>query len=211
MTYSPSSSIANPHTTNTPEFSILHKLQSCKSIQELKQIHSFYIKTSTPLQSQQLIYTKFISICSISSSCCDLSYAYSLFAKLPNPDISVYNAIIRCFSSSKKCNDSLIALLVFIELLVKGLVPDNYTYPFVFKACTQLRALREGEEVHAHVIKNGLVSNLYVMNNLMRMYAVCGVIDEVRKVFDESPEWDLASWTMLIQGYVQMGYWKEGV
>lgn len=105
----------------------------------------------------------------------------------------------------------MIALVVFIELLVKGLVPDNYTYPFVFKACTQLRALREGEEVHAHVIKNGLVSNLYVMNNLMRMYAVCGVIDEVRKVFDESPEWDLASWTTLIQGYVQMGYWKKGV
>lgn len=97
------------------------------------------------------------------------------------------------------------------ELLGKGLVPDNYTYPFVLKACANSHALREGEEVHAHVIKNGFVSDMFVLNNLMRLYAVCGVIGAARKVFDESPQLDLVSWTTLIQGYVKMGYWKEGV
>lgn len=45
----------------------------------------------------------------------------------------------------------------------------------------------------------------------MRLYAVCGFINYARKVFDESPQRDLVSWTTLIQGYVKMGYAREGV
>ncbi|KAL2536696.1 Pentatricopeptide repeat-containing protein [Forsythia ovata] len=53
--------------------------------------------------------------------------------------------------------------------------------------------------------------DLYVVNTLMRLYGVCGRIEDVRKVFDESPQWDLVSWTTLIQGYVDNGLWQEGV
>lgn len=123
----------------------------------------------------------------------------------------MYNAVIRCFSGCKKNKDSLAAFLFYGELLAKCLVPNNYTYPFVLRACAQSGALREGEEIHAQVVKNGLVSDLYVINTLMRMYAVCGVIGAVQKVFDGSPHRDLVSWTVLIQGYVKMGFWKEGL
>ncbi|KAK3030210.1 hypothetical protein RJ639_038720 [Escallonia herrerae] len=34
---------------------------------------------------------------------------------------------------------------------------------------------------------------------------------DARKVFEQSPQLDLVSWTTLIQAYVGMGYWKEGV
>ncbi|THG16066.1 hypothetical protein TEA_005601 [Camellia sinensis var. sinensis] len=43
------------------------------------------------------------------------------------------------------------------------------------------------------------------------MYAVCGVIGALRTLFDECLERDLVSWTTLIQGYVKMGFWTEGV
>ncbi|KAK3040956.1 hypothetical protein RJ639_029066 [Escallonia herrerae] len=54
-------------------------------------------------------------------------------------------------------------------------------------------------------------SDLYVVNILLRVYAVCGHIEDAQKVFDQSPQLDLVSWTTLIQAYVSMGYWKEGV
>ncbi|THG16076.1 hypothetical protein TEA_005611 [Camellia sinensis var. sinensis] len=209
---SSSLSLIIPHASHVDpqELSIIRRLDSCKSTRELKQVHSYIIKTKPTLQTQ-LIYTKFISICATSYNHTDLSYVNAIFTQVSNPSISVYNAIIRCFSRCKNSNDSFTALLFYRELLVKGLVPDNYTYPFVLKACAQSRALSEGQEVHGHVVKNGLVLDLYVMNTLMRMYAVCGVIGAVRKLFDEYPQRDLVSWTTLIQGYVKMGFWKEGV
>ncbi|CAK9182638.1 unnamed protein product [Ilex paraguariensis] len=203
--------IPQPFDVHSQEHLVLRRIESCKSIQELKRIHSYIVKAIPSLSTQQLIYTKIFSSCAAISPSTDLSYAHSLFTQLQNPSISLYNTIIRYFSRCKNSEDSLTALLFYRELLVKGLFPNCYTYPFVFKACAQSGALREGEMVHADVIKNGLVSDLYVVNTLMRLYAVCGVIGAVRKVFDGSPQQDLVSWTTLIQGCVDMGYWKEGV
>ncbi|GMP62370.1 hypothetical protein CsSME_00024493 [Camellia sinensis var. sinensis] len=134
---SSSLSLIIPHASHADpqELSIIRRLDSCKSTRELKQIHSYIIKTKATLETQ-LIYTKFISICAISHNHTDLSYVNAIFTQVSNPSISVYNAIIKCFSCCKNSNDSFTALLFYYELLVKGLVPDNYTYPFVLKAST---------------------------------------------------------------------------
>ncbi|KAK1393737.1 Pentatricopeptide repeat-containing protein [Heracleum sosnowskyi] len=206
-----SSSTTHTLNANSLGFSIQEKLKLCKSLQELKQIHAFLIKTSLPIHSHPLIFTKSLSFSHGSYFSSDPTYAYSLFAKLPDPDVIAYNAIIRFFSSTKNDENALVTVLVFVEMLENGLFPDNYTYPFVLKACTRLCALKEGEQVHARVVKNGFVSDLYVVNNLMRLYAVCGGVKRMRKLFGGSTERDLVSWTTLIQGYVDMGYWKEGI
>ncbi|KAJ4825143.1 hypothetical protein Tsubulata_008679, partial [Turnera subulata] len=67
-------------------------------------------------------------------------------------------------------------------LLLKGLVPNTYTLPYVLKACSLSQALRESQQVHGHCIKTGLSSNVYERNTLMRVYAVSGVMGNVCKV-----------------------------
>lgn len=52
---------------------------------------------------------------------------------------------------------------------------------------------------------------MYVKNTLMRLYAVCGFVSSARKVFDETSQRDLVSWTTLIQCYVKMGFLREAV
>lgn len=211
----PSQQISEIQYPNFQEFSfdssLLQKLHSCKSEKELKGIHSLIIKSSPSPQAQQFIYNKILSLCSSITPLIDLGYVHTLFTQLPNPNISLYNSLIRCFSGSRSKQSSLIILLFYHVLIEKGLIADNCTYPFVFKACAQLCDLRQGEMVHAHVIKNGFVLNLYVVNTLMSFYGSLGAVMDVRKVFDESPQWDLVSWTTVIQGYVKNGYWKEGV
>lgn len=97
-------------------------------------------------------------------------------------------------------------------MLVNGFVPDNYTVPFVLKACARSQAIKEGVQIQSYAVKTGLLmSNVYVKNTLMRLYAVCGLVNSVRRVFDESSQRDLVSWTTLIQCYVKMAFPKEGV
>lgn len=50
-------------------------------------------------------------------------------------------------------------------------------------------------------MKLGYVSDVYVQNSLMGVYASCGTMGLCRKVFDEMPQRDVVSWTVLIMGY----------
>ena len=200
---------------NSQELWVLDRLKSCKTITQLKQIHAFLIKTSPlRLRAPQLIYPKLISLCTTSSYSfgANLTYFRSILTNLENPHVILYNNAIKALSSAQNSSFSLEAVALFRAMLIKGLVPDNYTVPYVLKACAQSQALREGEQIHAHCIKTGmLLSIVYVKNTLMRLYAVCGVIKAVQKLFDGSPQRDLVSWTTLIQGYVKMGLLREGV
>lgn len=95
---------------------------------------------------------------------------------------------------------------------MEGLLPNNYTLPFVLRACAQSLALSEGRQVHSHAIKTGLlVSNVYVCNTLLRLYVVCEDIRNAQKLFDRTPNRDLVTWTTLIQGYVKLGMPRDAV
>lgn len=179
-------------------------IQSHKS-QNLTQIHAFVLKTKTFPHHHSLFTPKLVS------SSENLSYLCYILKHLENPNhgIDVCNDILRSISSE---GNSLRAVFLFREMLVNGFVPDNYTVPFVLKACARSRALGEGVQIQGYCVKTGLfVSNVYVKNTLMRLYAVCGSVKSLRLLFDESPQRDLVSWTTLIQCYVKMGLAKEGV
>uniref|UniRef100_A0A7N0TDW4 Pentatricopeptide repeat-containing protein n=1 Tax=Kalanchoe fedtschenkoi TaxID=63787 RepID=A0A7N0TDW4_KALFE len=189
------------------EFAALTRLVSCKSIAQLKQIHASIIKTKPPQtqEQKQLLYAKLILHCSDD----DAGYASSVLARLDSSDVFVYNETIRKFARSQ--GSCFMALVAFKVMLENGVVPDRYTLPFVLKACAEMREVGVGRVVHGFVVKCGMVVNLYVKNTLMRLYAVCGGVGDVQKVFDGSPERDLVSWTTLIQGCVKSGLAKEGI
>lgn len=98
-------------------------------------------------------------------------------------------------------------------MLIQGLLPNTYTLPYVLKACAKSRSLTVGQQIHAHSLKTALLSNVYVFNTLMRLYAVCGTIEAVHKLFHFQPgsRRDLVSWTTLIQAYVKIGYPKVAI
>ncbi|MCL7040137.1 hypothetical protein MKW94_030396, partial [Papaver nudicaule] len=52
-----------------------------------------------------------------------------------------------------------------------GFLPDHYTFPFAIRSCGVISALREGEEVHCNVIKNGFDVNDFVQSSLVAMYS----------------------------------------
>lgn len=84
-------------------------------------------------------------------------------------------------------------------------MPDNYTFSTLSKCCGLNFLMREGMEVHAHVVRYGFNSNLYVMTALVDMYGKLGQMGFARKVFDEMTERSPVSWTALINGYIRGG------
>ncbi|XP_062024716.1 pentatricopeptide repeat-containing protein At3g09040, mitochondrial-like [Rosa rugosa] len=68
-----------------------------------------------------------------------------------------------------------------------------------------------GLQIHARIIKLGLTSDIFSLNNLIKTYSKCGQLGHALKVFDEMPERNLVSWTLLVTAAVQDGEFELGL
>ncbi|KAL5975279.1 Pentatricopeptide repeat-containing protein, chloroplastic [Asimina triloba] len=207
LSSSSSSSLSPLHflPSSDPPYSILKThptlslLSTSKSLQTLKQIHSHFIKTG--LHHLHFSLTKFLEYCALSPDL--LPYALLVFDSIPEPSHFIWNTIIRGLSISPS---PIVAVHFYIRMLISGVVPNSYTFPFVLKACAHTTdATQEGRQVHAHVLKLGLESDAFVHTSLINMYARNGELNDARHVFDGSSMRNPVAFTALVAGYFLKG------
>eukprot|EP01018_Ginkgo_biloba_P002768 Gb_08745 [translate_table: standard] len=88
---------------------------------------------------------------------------------------------------------------------------DSYTYASLLQLCTQNKALSEGKLIHTHMNGRGIVPDILLWNTLANMYAKCGSLIDARRLFDEMPERDVYSWTVMIGAYSRHGLAEEAL
>lgn len=174
-------------------------LETCSSMEELKQIHAQMFKTG--LVSSSIPASKLLSFCSLSSSG-NLGYARKVFDGFSSPNIFTWNIMIRGYSNS---NEPEKALLLYHQMLCHSVSHNEYTFPFLLKACSCLSALEETHQIHAHILKLGFGSEVYAMNSLLHVYAVTGSIRSANLLFDRTPQRDIVTWNSIIKGYAKSG------
>ncbi|KAK9142189.1 hypothetical protein Syun_011589 [Stephania yunnanensis] len=190
--------------TNRHQLPYNYLLSSCSSLPQLNQIHARILTHG--LSQNLLITTKIITLyINLVPTMC---YARKLFDEIPQPDVFLRNTLIRGYADSGPCEE---AIVLYKSMHFDGLFPDNYTFPFVVRSCAVLSALREGEEVHCNVIKNGFDSDMFVQSSLVSMYSQSGEVSCSERVFDEMSVRNIVSWTAMVAGYVQNGFFKEGL
>ncbi|KAG8387341.1 hypothetical protein BUALT_Bualt02G0011400 [Buddleja alternifolia] len=172
--------------------------QRSKTSIETHQLHSLLIKTS--LDHDEYFFSHLI----LSAASASVRHAGEIFNNSPitPPPLFAWNTMIRAYSSNS--SNPIESVKLFQELLRTGgeLKPDNFTYPFVIKACGRCSLLAVGGSVHSMILKAGLGSDSHVSNTLLTMYGGCGVVEFAREVFDEMCERDVVSWSSMIAAYV---------
>nr|GEV84416.1 pentatricopeptide repeat-containing protein At1g71420 [Tanacetum cinerariifolium] len=90
----------------------------------------------------------------------------------------------------------------------------HQTYADIFYACARLNSISDCLKLHHHMIithqQNQIKPTLYISNHIINKYAKCGFLENDRKVFDEIPERNIVTWSVLVSGYCQFGYFEEG-
>ncbi|KVH95853.1 hypothetical protein Ccrd_002094 [Cynara cardunculus var. scolymus] len=186
-----------------PQFDYL--ISKCKSIRQFQQIHAQIITQESflPHETSHPQLCKLASFCAVSPHGNLLSYAKTIFDQQPNPAVQLYNSLIRGFSVSH--NQPQEAIVLFLDMLRKGVEPNNMTFPFVIKACTVSSRTEFGIMVHTHVLKCGLESDLYVQSSLIKFYANAKCLGSAKRLFDVYPERDIVCWNSMIDAYVKSG------
>ncbi|XP_010684483.2 pentatricopeptide repeat-containing protein At3g57430, chloroplastic [Beta vulgaris subsp. vulgaris] len=121
------------------------------------------------------------------------------FSLKPTSELRSKESWVHSLRSQARSGLLLEAISTYISMLVAGILPDNFIFPAILKACADFEDLNFGAQIHAQVLKFGYGSkSTTVDNTLVNMYGKCGDVRDVYKVFDKMSERDQVSWNSII-------------
>ncbi|KAF3667745.1 Pentatricopeptide repeat-containing protein [Capsicum annuum] len=178
---------------------IFKLIEQCKNIATLKQVHAHMITTGL------ILHTYPLSRILISSStiAATISHALSIFNHVTNPTIFLFNTLISSSLAGKEDDQTHFALALYTRILTQTtLIPNSYTYPSLFKACSSQPWLQHGRALHTHVLKFlEPPYDHFVQASLLNFYSKCGELGISRFLFDQITGPDLASWNSILAAY----------
>ncbi|KAJ6371334.1 hypothetical protein OIU77_001773 [Salix suchowensis] len=183
----------------------LSLLKLSSSVKHAPQIHAQILVSG--LQQDTNLLTELIRFCSLSPSR-NFRYAQSLLYNSLDSLPPSWNFLIRGYASGDAPKN---AIRVFCRMRKEGVAPNNFTFPFVFKACATCLALEEGKQAHADIFKFGLDCDVYVNNNLIHFYGSCKKVLDACKMFDEMPVRSIVSWNSVITACAQNLWSRDAI
>ncbi|OMP03571.1 hypothetical protein COLO4_10332 [Corchorus olitorius] len=171
----------------------------CPNLRSLKQIHASLITKGFNSNSAALRELIFKAAIEISGT---LSYAHHIFDRISHPDTFLWNTIIR---GSAQSLNPVNAVLRYTQMEKRGVPPDEYTFPFVLKACTKLCWRKMGFGIQGKALKMGFIGNSFLRNTLIYFHANCGDLRVASELFDDSAKKNVVPWSALTSGYAKRG------
>ncbi|XXG59986.1 hypothetical protein AAC387_Pa04g1977 [Persea americana] len=140
------------------------------------------------------------------NKCGKLDYGLRLFERMRIRNVVSWTAIIASYVQMGQEEN---AVQVFVEMIESGVSPNEFTFAAIISACSGLAKVEWGCQLHAHVLRLGLMGSISVSNAVMTMYTKFGCLPSASLVFNDMAERDLITWSAIIAGYSQEGYGEE--
>ena len=128
--------------------------------------------------------------------------ARKVFDGMRERNVITWTAMVSGMAQSELFGES---LCLFRGMLRDEEGANSLTYSSSLLACSGLRALREGQQIHGLVVKYGFELDLCVESALMDVYSKCGAIEDACLLFRSCREPDEVSLTVMLVGFAQNG------
>ncbi|CAH8381378.1 unnamed protein product [Eruca vesicaria subsp. sativa] len=179
------------------EVTILNVVPVCfdeSVLPSLKELHCYSLK-------QEFVHNELVANAFVASyaKCGSLSYAHRVFCRIRSKTVNSWNALIGG-------SDPRFSLDAYYQMKNSGLLPDVFTLCSLLSACSQLKSLRLGKEVHGFIIRNRLERDSFVHTALLSLYIHCGELSTAHVLFAAMEDKTLVSWNTMVNGYLQNGF-----
>ncbi|KAF8395694.1 hypothetical protein HHK36_019644 [Tetracentron sinense] len=159
------------------------------------QIHAFMIKLQGLGSSDLITDTCLMKFYSELGS---MEVARNIFDKIPLRDVVAFTVMMVGYIEVGMYEE---ALRMFRKMMgIDNLVPNEFSLTSVLSACAGLSSLFEGKQIHAHIVKVSLQSDVFVGTALINTYAKCDEMGSAEKVFLEISAPNVVSWNTLMAG-----------
>ncbi|KAF9681154.1 hypothetical protein SADUNF_Sadunf06G0196000 [Salix dunnii] len=190
------------------DFTFSTNLKACGLLNGLyigRQVHDTCVKTGF-----DMVNVVGNSIIDMYSKCGRINEAASMFEVMPVRNLISWNAMIAGYTVAGFCKK---ALVLFRKMKEGEEFLDEFTFTSTLKACSDLGAIKEGNQIHAFLIIGGFLYSLNtaIVGALIDLYVKCGELFMARRVFSHIEEKHVISWTALILGYAQEGNLEESM
>ncbi|KAM1796753.1 hypothetical protein ACFX11_036957 [Malus domestica] len=166
---------------------VLKATASVQAIDVCEQVHSLSIKTG--FESDMYVIN---SLLDTYGKCGRVEDAARIFKECPIEDAVALTSMITAYSQYEQGEE---ALKLYLQMLERENKSDSF----------------QGKQIHVHILKFGFMSDPFVGNSLVNMYAKCGSIEDEDRAFTEVPERGIVSWSAMIGGLAQHGHGREAL
>ncbi|PKA66094.1 Pentatricopeptide repeat-containing protein [Apostasia shenzhenica] len=136
-------------------------------------------------------------------NCGLLSDARQLFDEMPERNSIVFTTMVSGYVQNFKPSE---AVSLFREMMAAGVEPCDATLASVLSACARLGGLEMGRQIHGLIGEKGIEVGVILGTALVDMYGKNGEISVARKLFDEMPERNTATWNAMICNAAHYGH-----
>ncbi|PPS10895.1 hypothetical protein GOBAR_AA09751 [Gossypium barbadense] len=190
----------------TNKVTILNVLPVCLERSELlclKELHAYSIRHG--FHYDQLVANAFIAAY---AKCGSLCSSQLMFNGMETKTVSSWNALIGGYAQNGAPRK---ALEFYLQMISSGIKPDRFSLGSLLLACSHMKSLRFGKEIHGYLIRIGLETDPFIVISLLSLYIRCGKSASARVLFEEMENKSLVSWNALIAGYSQNGLPDEAL
>ncbi|XP_043710158.1 pentatricopeptide repeat-containing protein At5g39680 [Telopea speciosissima] len=187
-------------------FTYVTVLGLCAHLKDLKlglQVHNRVLRMG-------IEFDEFLdsAIIDMYGKCGRILSARNAFIGLCNHNVVSWTAIMAAYVQNG-CFEE--ALNLFLDMDLKDVAPNEYTYAVILNSCAELSALGLGDLLNARTKKCGLNDRVIVGNALINMYAKSGNIGAAYQVFSDMVCHDIITWNSMISGYSHHGLGREAL
>ncbi|XP_057791857.1 pentatricopeptide repeat-containing protein At2g03880, mitochondrial-like isoform X2 [Salvia miltiorrhiza] len=143
-----------------------------------------------------------VSLINFYAKCGALEFSRGVFEQMPVKDVVSWTALISGYVAQGNGRES---VELFYEMRSDDVRPNEFTLATVLKGCSLSSDLGFGKQVHAEVVKIGVLSDAYIGSSLIDLYSKCGEMEYADDIFCMMPEKNAFLWSALLNGYAQMG------
>ncbi|KAK6128159.1 hypothetical protein DH2020_038099 [Rehmannia glutinosa] len=144
-----------------------------------------------------------VSLINFYAKCGELGFSRHVFEQMLVKDVVSWTTLISGFVAQGYGVES---VELFCEMRREDVRPNEFTLATVLKGCSLSSDLEFGKQMHAEVVKIGVLSDVYIGSSLIDLYSKCGEMEYADNVFCMMPEKNVVLWNTLLNGYAQAGH-----
>lgn len=169
-----------------------------------REVHAYVVKMKT--YSRQIFIQS--ALIDMYCKCGDMGSGRRVFYGSTERNTICWTALMSGYALNGRLEQ---AVRSIIWMQQEGFRPDVVTVATVLPVCAELRALKQGKEVHAYALKNWFLPNVSIVSSLMVMYSKCDILEYSLKLFDGMEQRNVILWTAMIDSYREHGNLNEAL